>query len=740
MKVLRSTGVCALAALLLQAQAASAQYHGSWTMFQAPIRVQDALLMMDGSVLVERYASSTGDWWRLRPDASGNYVNGTWSYDSSLPVIGGVQYAPLYYCSAVLPDGRAVVIGGEYNYQLSGASFTYVTVETNKGAIYDPATRTWTALPPPTTSRVGDSMCSVLTTGPHKGQLAIGPNSGSKMYVLDPVALTWTDLGVTGKVGSNSEEGWTLLPDGTLYDVLANGTAANGTSNLTLRYIPTLNQWVSAGVSPVLLKDTSSHETGAQVLMYNGSVFVAGADRNSGANVVFTPPPGSTVDNQLTAQGTFLVAPAFPRKPAATAPPMTNCIGTAPNLMCQLDDADAPGALLPNGHVLVPAAPGVFNPDTYFFEYDPSNNTLNEIARPSNASTQIQYAYHMLLLPNGQVFAPTGGTLVPFYTMDPTTGPDPSWKPVITSVPHSLTPGQRYSLSGMQINGLTEGAYYGDDYSSATNYPIVRITNHATGHVFWGRPHDRDNLTITAGNTVITTALDIPANLEPGTSDLVVIANGIASDPVEINHPPVTTASLDGTAGSNGWFLSDVQVTLHATDPDAPNDVAATYYSVDGGPVQTYGAPFTVSGDGVHQVTFWSVDKAGDTEAANTQSIKIDTTAPSLTASASLTSLWPPNNKMVDDVVNGTLGDGTSGLDPASVTFTVVDSYGAVQPSGSVTVNPDGTFSFVVSLEASRLGTDLAGRTYTITVRATDQAGNTSTAIIVVTVPHDQGQ
>src|SRR5215831_17193269 len=424
MKVFRSPCVLFLTALLLPAQVASAQYQGSWTMFPAPIRVQDALLLMDGSLLVERYASSSGDWWRLTPDASGSYVTGTWTYDSSMPTIGGVQYAPLYYCSAVLPDGRAVIIGGEYNYQMSGTSFTYVTVETNKGAIYDPRTRAWTALPPPVTGRVGDSMCEVLATGPHKGQLAIGPNSGSAMYALDPVSLSWTNLGVTVKVGSNSEEGWTLLPDGTLFDVLANGTAANGTSNLTLRYVPSLNQWVSAGVSPVLLKDTSSHETGAQVLMYNGSVFVAGADRNSGANAVWTPPAGSTVDNQLTAPGTFLVAPPFPRKPSATQPMSTNCTGTAPNLMCQLDDADAPGVVLPNGHVLVPAAPGVFNPDTYFFEYNPDDNTLNEVLRPSNASTQIQYAYHMVLLPNGQVFAPTGGTLVPFYTMDPTTGPN----------------------------------------------------------------------------------------------------------------------------------------------------------------------------------------------------------------------------------------------------------------------------------------------------------------------------
>ncbi|HEY3885794.1 MAG TPA: hypothetical protein VGL62_11335, partial [Vicinamibacterales bacterium] len=179
--------------------------------------------------------------------------------------------------------------------------------------------------------------------------------------------------------------------------------------------------------------------------------------------------------------------------------------------------------------------------------------------------------------------------------------------------------------------------------------------------------------------------------------------------------------------------------TLTATDQDAANDVAATYYTIDGGPQQTYSGPFTVSGDGVHQITFWSVDKEGDVEAANSRTIKIDTTAPTVAVSASLTSLWPPNNKFVSDVISGTALDATSMINPAAVSFRVIDSYGVVQPSGSVTVNANGSYSFVVSLEASRQGTDLGGRQYIIIVMASDLAGNTSTASVTVTVPHDQG-
>ncbi len=47
----------------------------------------------------------------------------------------------------------------------------------------------------------------------------------------------------------------------------------------------------------------------------------------------------------------------------------------------------------------------------------------------------------------------------------------------------------------------------------------------------------------------------------------------------------------------------------------------------------------------------------------------------------------------------------------------MVDSNGALQPTGAVKVNGDGTFGFTIALEAGRLGTDMNGRSYTITER-----------------------
>jgi hypothetical protein len=68
--------------------------------------------------------------------------------------------------------------------------------------------------------------------------------------------------------------------------------------------------------------------------------------------------------------------------------------------------------------------------------------------------------------------------------------------------------------------------------------------------------------------------------------------------------------------------------------------------------------------------------------------------------------------------------------------YQVIDEYGQVQPSGSVTLDEGGQYAFTVALPASRNGNDRDGRRYTITVSATDQAGNRGDALTLVTVPH----
>ncbi len=79
----------------------------------------------------------TSAWYKLTPSSTGSYVDGTWSKIASMPTGDD----PLYFASAILPDGRMIVEGGEY---LGGTP-----VWTNKGAIYNPVSNKWQSVTPP---------------------------------------------------------------------------------------------------------------------------------------------------------------------------------------------------------------------------------------------------------------------------------------------------------------------------------------------------------------------------------------------------------------------------------------------------------------------------------------------------------------------------------------------------------------------------------------------------------------
>ena len=162
--------------------------------------------------------------------------------------------------------------------------------------------------------------------------------------------------------------------------------------------------------------------------------------------------------------------------------------------------------------------------------------------------------------------------------------------------------------------------------------------------------------------------------------------------------------------------------------------------SLDGSNFETCSSPVTYLGlaDGVHSFLVRAVDIAGNADPTPASvTWTVDTTAPTITVSASAPVLWPPNGKLVPDTISGSIADSLSGVDPATITFRVVDSYGTVQPAGPVSLGTDGEFAFAVSLEAARMGQSGDGRRYEIIVTASDNAGNRSSASTTVIVPHD---
>jgi hypothetical protein len=136
----------------------------------------------------------------------------------------------------------------------------------------------------------------------------------------------------------------------------------------------------------------------------------------------------------------------------------------------------------------------------------------------------------LLVLPTGEVI--TGGSEVQIYSSSGQ--PSAAWAPAMSAFPASVTRGATYPISGTQFNGLSQAAAYGDEEETATNYPLVQITNQATGHVFYARTHDHSTMAVATGSAVVSTNFDVPAGMEAGASSLEVVANGIASASVSI--------------------------------------------------------------------------------------------------------------------------------------------------------------------------------------------------------------
>lgn len=91
------------------------------------------------------------------------------------------------------------------------------------------------------------------------------------------------------------------------------------------------------------------------------------------------------------------------------------------------------------------------------------------------------------------------------------------------------------------------------------------------------------------------------------------------------NRPPVSvaTAASSSCQGNCPIHASDVSVSITATDPSPGSGVSAIFFDIDGGPQQVYSGPFAVTGDGVHAVTFFAVDKACNSESPQTLRFEI---------------------------------------------------------------------------------------------------------------------
>jgi pimeloyl-ACP methyl ester carboxylesterase len=104
----------------------------------------------------------------------------------------------------------------------------------------------------------------------------------------------------------------------------------------------------------------------------------------------------------------------------------------------------------------------------------------------------------------------------------------------------------------------------------------------------------------------------------------ILIGNAI-SDQI----PPKTDIQVSGLLGNNGWYRSDVIVSLIPEDNLGGAGILKTEYSLDNGQtVNAYTGPFIISAEKVNKLKFRSIDNAGNEEDPQEMDVKIDKTAP----------------------------------------------------------------------------------------------------------------
>ena len=484
MTMLKKLGI-ALFSLLSLAAIASAQ---KWT----PLKNQPSFqpgamaLLTDGTVIIhEEQDNFPTKWFKLTPDNTGSYINGTITPIASTPS----TYGPLFFGSVVLPDGRYIVEGGEYNNNCSGGCWT------NLGAIYDPVKNKWTPVNPPAGwSSIGDAQAILLANGTYTQANCCN----EQQAYFNPKNLTWTNLTNTGKVDRFDEEGWGLLPNGDILTVDAISAPNSEVFN------PTTKKWTSAGSTIVRLEDPSSQEVGPFVLRPDGTVFAAGASPSGTAG-------HTSIYNTKTKK--WKAGPDIPK---------VNGVAVA----CD----DAPAALEVNGNVIFMASPPVFNTGAAFFEWN--GKTLTKLPSPPQAPNDAAFYGHFLELPTGQLLFTDYSMDIEVFTPKGTF--QNAWKPAITSVPSTITHGKTYVAKGTQFSGFSNGAAYGDDFQDSTNYALVRITNTASGHVFYARTTKPSSYAVQSGTLAESTSFTVPAGIETGASTLQVVTNGIPSDPSSV--------------------------------------------------------------------------------------------------------------------------------------------------------------------------------------------------------------
>ncbi|MEF3302222.1 cadherin-like beta sandwich domain-containing protein [Paenibacillus sp. GYB003] len=209
-----------------------------------------------------------------------------------------------------------------------------------------------------------------------------------------------------------------------------------------------------------------------------------------------------------------------------------------------------------------------------------------------------------------------------------------------------------------------------------------------------------------------------PAASLPGTSTITVTAENGNALAYQIRFTlardvtaPITTVQVDPT-GPIEWHRAPVSLTLVARDD--LSGVSGTEYQLNGEPDwKPYLGPISISDEGIFQLFYRSVDRAGNVEETKERTVRIDNTAPSYALT-----------------VNGIpYADGTAYGDDQTLTFQLAATdalSGLADQTMTLDGQPYGNGTVV----------DLAGKlgVHSLRIVLTDQAGNVADTTLTFAV------
>lgn len=475
----------------------STQVGGTWTALahSPPVSVNNCLLLSDGTILG---MDGDGKCAQLTPDSHGSYINGTWKQLSSM------RFNRLFYASQLLTNGTVFVAGGE-----DGPGNSH-------GEVFDPLRNAWTWIYPDPMPGAGFSDCESKLLP--NGNVLVPPVSEfGGVLIYNTASNSWQ----TAASAQNQDEAcWVKLANDNILTI-------DSFSQNAEHYIPSLNKWVTDNSVSVPLYD-SNGELGAGFLLPNGKVFYIGATTNT---AIYTP--GSTA----TSAGSWVAGPAM-------------VFGSL-----NLGAVDAPAAMMPDGNILCDIGPvGGFNGPCYFYEYNYVENNFTQVTAPGGGTSfnSAPFVNSMLDLPDGSVLLVGGQNTQSLYIYTPNGAPLAAGQPAINSIAEN-TDGS-YQMTGTNLNGISQGAAFGDDEQMDSNYPLIRMTNNVTGNVYYARTFNWNSTSVQTGNRIITTQFVLPQGLPGGTYSMVAVANGNASVSTNFAYsPPSVPTGLTAVSGSNGF-------------------------------------------------------------------------------------------------------------------------------------------------------------------------------------------